>query len=77
MAERSKRRRLTDVLNFPIPLGIPQSYPAPATIDDKRNWKGFCEVESEPVCFHYIEVFLHDTDILVGLLQCNAQRFRR
>lgn len=49
MVERSKRRRLADVLNIPVPLGIPQNYPAPATTDDKRNWKGFCEVESEPV----------------------------
>ena len=49
MAARSKRRRLANVLNVPVPLGVHQSYPAPATFDDKRNWKGFCEVESEPV----------------------------
>ena len=26
---------------------------APATMEDKRNWKGFCEIESEPVSFHH------------------------
>lgn len=50
MAERIKRRRLADA---PAPPStISQGYLAPATIDDKRNWKGFCEVESEPVCVH-------------------------
>lgn len=56
MAERAKRRRLAKELeesNVPAPSSITlQSSYASATLDDKRNWKGFCEVESEPVCNH-------------------------
>lgn len=32
---------------------FPQDPSAPATLEDKRNWKGFCEIESEPVRFHH------------------------
>ena len=51
---------------------------ASATEEDRRNWGGFCEVESEPVrdlthnthkCRY---LFVSNT----GILQCNAQRIR-
>ena len=30
---------------------FPNHSSAPATMEDKRSWKGFCEIESEPVRF--------------------------
>lgn len=30
-------------------MGFPRPSLAPATTDDKKNWNGFCEIESEPV----------------------------
>ena len=33
---------------------FPQDPSAPATVEDKRNWKGFCEIESEPVRLYCI-----------------------
>lgn len=58
MAERAKRRRLNDASNGPSILEGPRVFPhspsAPATADDKQNWNGFCEIESEPVSEHDI-----------------------
>ncbi|MCJ1429256.1 hypothetical protein MMC29_007169 [Sticta canariensis] len=52
MAEHAKRRRLaksSDVSDASTITNTSSPTPsAPATIDDKRNWNGFCEVESEP-----------------------------
>lgn len=36
--------------NAPNPKTFPQEPSAPATDEDKVHWKGFCEIESEPVC---------------------------
>ena len=56
MAERAKRRRLTkssgELCVPSTPSALPQISSTSATVDDKRNWKGFCEVESEPVSIH-------------------------
>ena len=56
MAQRlSKRRRLEldDSASPSSPSPIPRVFPndalAAATADDKKQWKGFCEIESEPV----------------------------
>lgn len=53
MAEHGKRRRLaksSDVSDASTIPNTSSSTPStPAAIHDKRNWNGFCEVESEPV----------------------------
>lgn len=53
MAEQAKRRRLaksSDVSDASTITNTSSPTPsAPATVVDKRNWNGFCEVESEPV----------------------------
>ena len=46
-----KRRRLNDE-SAAVLAGskiIPSDPLAAATEDDKKSWKGFCEIESEPV----------------------------
>ncbi|MCJ1256386.1 hypothetical protein MMC24_004207 [Lignoscripta atroalba] len=59
MAQRlSKRRRLEldDSASPSSPSPIPRVFPndalAAATADDKKQWKGFCEIESEPAFFN-------------------------
>ena len=53
MAESPKRRRLNGTSNGHSVQDRPTVFPgpssAPATTDDKKNWNGFCEIESEPV----------------------------
>lgn len=39
--------RSSNALN---PKIFPQKPSAPATEEDKVHWRGFCEIESEPVC---------------------------
>ena len=53
MVERTKRNR---VGHFSIETNgackdkvFLRAPPAPATFEDRRLWKGFCEIESEPV----------------------------
>lgn len=53
MAEAAKKRRLNKVCSASSPFTENKIFPeeplAPATNRDKQNWKGFCEIESEPV----------------------------
>ncbi|KAL9043719.1 MAG: hypothetical protein Q9214_003103 [Letrouitia sp. 1 TL-2023] len=52
MAKSSKRRRLNDPGNIsPISSSLYQESIL-ITEDDKREWKGFCEIESEPAFFN-------------------------
>ncbi|KAI4165059.1 MAG: hypothetical protein LQ342_001336 [Letrouitia transgressa] len=54
MAKSSKRRRLNDPGNLsPISTSLSQESVL-ITDDDKREWKGFCEIESEPAFFNAI-----------------------
>lgn len=52
---------------------------APATKEDKCRWKGFCEIESEPVCAS-TECMILLTKVRftngLGIFQCDAQAFR-
>lgn len=56
MAEHAKRRRLaksSDVSDASTGPNTVSSTPStPVNIDDKLNWNGFCEVESEPAFFN-------------------------
>ncbi len=56
MAETAKRRRLEKSCRASALSAaseehrvFPQDPSIPATTRDKQNWKGFCEIESEPV----------------------------
>ena len=56
MAEAAKKRRLEKSFRAsPASTAstenkvFPQDASFPATSRDKQNWKGFCEIESEPV----------------------------
>lgn len=53
MAEAAKKRRLNKVCSASPPSTKNKIFSeeplAPATTGDKQNWKGFCEIESEPV----------------------------
>lgn len=44
----------SDIL--PEPKVFPQFPSAPATVQDKIRWKGFCEIESEPVRFYSFHI---------------------
>ena len=59
MAGRATRRRVgsSSTISNATFSGktFPQDPSAPATLEDKRNWKGFCEIESEPVRFHHAQ----------------------
>lgn len=58
MAESPKRRRLDGKSNGYSVQARPTVFPgpplAPATTDDKENWNGFCEIESEPVSDQHV-----------------------
>ena len=65
---KSKRQRLnngprSDVLPFTIPKVFPNEPSDAATEEDKRNWKGWCEIESEPV--KYVRVVI-GTGLLIS-----------
>ncbi|CAD6577040.1 MAG: hypothetical protein ASARMPRED_008107 [Alectoria sarmentosa] len=52
MTGRATRRRVgssSTISNVTFSeKAFPRDSSAPATVEDKRNWKGFCEIESEP-----------------------------
>ncbi|CAF9924815.1 hypothetical protein IMSHALPRED_006311 [Imshaugia aleurites] len=56
MAKRSTRRRVgssSTISNATLSeKTFPRDPSAPATTEDKQNWKGFCEIESEPAFFN-------------------------
>ncbi len=60
MAASAKKRRIEDgdcEAFLAGGLRVFSSPPsAPATVDDKHNWNGFCEIESEPVSQNNISV---------------------
>ncbi|KAH0562573.1 hypothetical protein GP486_002740 [Trichoglossum hirsutum] len=87
MADRAKRRRITvkNVANGDEPAsetstegGVKPPF-LPARTEDRMNWKGWCEIESEPAFFSVMlrefgiqgvkvqEVFTMDEEILAGL----------
>ena len=72
MGGRASRRRVgsaSTVSNTTFSEKVfPQDPSAPATMEDKRNWKGFCEIESEPVRFHHIYSIL-SVDMCLQQLQ--------
>lgn len=47
MAERTKRRKLSDSIDDP---NEKVDYCRSASMEEKGCWNGFCELESEPVC---------------------------
>lgn len=49
MAKASKRRRLNDLGNVSPTSTSLSEKSVLITDDDKSEWKGFCEIESEPV----------------------------
>ena len=55
MVDRGKRRRLdsdgasAEGANSPQERAYPSDPLSAATLEDKMKWKGFCEIESEPV----------------------------
>ena len=53
MGPRASRSQTSNTLNDinGLPRGkfFPHAPSDPATIEDKRSWNGFCEIESEPV----------------------------
>ncbi|SLM40168.1 ubiquitin carboxyl-terminal hydrolase [Lasallia pustulata] len=56
MTEWNKRRRLNGEAGVSSSPALSKLFPgdpsAPATEDDKKNWNGFCEIESEPAFFN-------------------------
>ncbi|KAL8837371.1 MAG: hypothetical protein Q9170_002542 [Blastenia crenularia] len=56
MAERPKRRRLavneSPLSEIPCLNAFAVDPAAPATIEDRMRWKGFCEIESDPAFFN-------------------------
>lgn len=56
MAGRPKRRRVADTdCSLSKTHGFdafPKDTSAPATVEDRRRWKGFCEIESDPAFFN-------------------------
>lgn len=75
MVERLKRKRAGDKSNDTSHEKIFTSEPsAPANAEDKRLWKGFCEIESEPVCSLPMWIFISHCLLMVGsgLFQCYA-----
>lgn len=57
MAEYPKRRRYARSSGISDrPRVFPRDPSTPATADDKRNWNGFCELESEPVSANFSEI---------------------
>ncbi len=65
MSKPTKRRRLTkasSALNIERTCKVfPKDPLSPAIHDDKRNWKGFCELESEPVrTFNIVRLLFMD-----------------
>lgn len=63
MATRASKRRKVKA-NGSTSNGLPEEqdrvFPndasVAATIEDKRNWQGFCEIENDPVCFTMIRL---------------------
>ena len=54
MSERPRRhvaKRLSSDLSLAAPKTFPSSPLVAATATDRKAWKGFCEIESEPVCY--------------------------
>lgn len=82
MAERVRENRRGDLSNDGSPtLGsklFPRDPSAPATAEDKLLWKGFCEIESEPVGIPVIDDFHshRKPHRSLGFLQCHAQEIR-
>ena len=75
MVERSRRKRAGDKSNDISHEKIFTREPsAPANAEDKRLWKGFCEIESEPVCALSMWIFSSHCLLMVGsgLFQCYA-----
>ncbi len=70
MSNPTKRRRLikaSDASNIERTVKVfPKDPLSPAGHDDKRNWKGFCELESEPVrIFNIVRVlFIDESDYI-------------
>lgn len=65
----SKKRRLINTSevsnNHTSVKTFPRDPLSSAIREDKRNWKGFCEIESEPVriCYCFLEnCFIHKSD---------------
>ena len=55
MTERPKRhisKRLSSDPSLFAPKTFPNNPLVAATVTDRKAWKGFCEIESEPVCFY-------------------------
>ena len=59
MAPRTKRRRLTDPTD-----DNSNDICLPATQLDKDSWNGFCEIESEPVCWPSLLMLIHGANFL-------------
>ena len=61
----SKRSRAVASDNGPVKKTFPEDPTAPASNQDKRKWKGFCEIESEPVRQPSTHYSTAETDQLV------------
>lgn len=53
----------------PFESSNPENSIAPASDEDRRNWKGFCEIESEPVCQHSVRTILAGRLTAKGIFQ--------
>lgn len=79
MTGRTTRKRNVDAFGGSVsssPRLFPQDPSTPATVNDKTNWKGFCEIESEPVCIFAMASFFVlqvCSKTSLGFFQCNAQ----
>lgn len=69
MADRPRRkipRKLPEDANFIAPKVFPNDPLLPATAKDRHEWKGFCEIESEPV-----DTSIRDNSLKL-LMKCKA-----
>jgi hypothetical protein len=56
--ELSKKRKKLGGVTPGVNEDVREYIMEPATEQDRASWKGWCEVESEPVSFHFFERFL-------------------
>lgn len=83
MGGHTRRRHSSDLSSdangFSTQKVFTQEPSAPASSEDKRRWKGFCEIESEPVGIsirHELPCITASLTYITGILQRDAQALR-
>jgi len=67
-----KRKRITK-LDCATTQDFDPPYKA-ATTEEKNEWKGFCEIESDPVCDVNLQITLGNSSQSIGHFQSYAKR---